>query len=227
MVEINFDKLDRTLVLAELSCNHLQSFDIAVRTIEAMKKAGADVVKVQNDNPDGGITIDCDNEYFQIGGGTLWDGKTLNKLYKETYTPWEWLPKLQKVAHDLDMEFFSAPSDLEGVDFLEKMNVPAYKVASFEITDTALVRRMASKGRPILISTGIAEMTDIQEAIDICRSEGNNQIALLKCTSSYPTPLEEANVLTIPDMTKRFAGFHILNNKQRTSETSIEPCMFV
>ena len=153
MVEINFDKLDRTLVLAELSCNHLQSFDIAVRTIEAMKKAGADVVKVQNDNPDGGITIDCDNEYFQIGGGTLWDGKTLNKLYKETYTPWEWLPKLQKVAHDLDMEFFSAPSDLEGVDFLEKMNV---------------------------------------------------QIALLKCTSSYPTPLEEANVLTIPDMTKRF-----------------------
>ena len=108
MVEINFDKLDRTLVLAELSCNHLQSFDIAVRTIEAMKKAGADVVKVQNDNPDGGITIDCDNEYFQIGGGTLWDGKTLNKLYKETYTPWEWLPKLQKVAHDLDMEFFSA-----------------------------------------------------------------------------------------------------------------------
>ena len=204
MVEINFDKLDRTLVLAELSCNHLQSFDIAVRTIEAMKKAGADVVKVQNDNPDGGITIDCDNEYFQIGGGTLWDGKTLNKLYKETYTPWEWLPKLQKVAHDLDMEFFSAPSDLEGVDFLEKMNVPAYKVASFEITDTALVRRMASKGRPILISTGIAEMTDIQEAIDICRSEGNNQIALLKCTSSYPTPLEEANVLTIPDMTKRF-----------------------
>lgn len=204
MVEINFDKLDRTLVLAELSCNHLQSFDIAVRTIEAMKKAGADVVKVQNDNPDGGITIDCDNEYFQIDGGTLWDGKTLNKLYKETYTPWEWLPKLQKVAHDLDMEFFSAPSDLEGVDFLEKMNVPAYKVASFEITDTALVRRMASKGRPILISTGIAEMTDIQEAIDICRSEGNNQIALLKCTSSYPTPLEEANVLTIPDMTKRF-----------------------
>ena len=134
----------------------------------------------------------------------MWDGKTLNKLYKETYTPWEWLPKLQKVAHDLDMEFFSAPSDLEGVDFLEKMNVPAYKVASFEITDTALVRRMASKGRPILISTGIAEMTDIQEAIDICRSEGNNQIALLKCTSSYPTPLEEANVLTIPDMTKRF-----------------------
>lgn len=195
---------DRTLIIAELSCNHLQNFDLAVKTIEAMKASGVDVVKVQNDNPDGGITIDCDNEYFRIGGGTLWDGKTLYQLYQETYTPWEWLPKLQKVATDLGMDFFSTPSDMEGVDFLEKMEVPAYKIASFEITDLPLVRYTASKGKPIIISTGIAEESDILEAVNVCRQAGNNRIALLKCTSSYPAPIEEANLLTIPDMKHRF-----------------------
>lgn len=194
----------RTLIIAELSCNHLQNFDLAVKTIEAMKASGVDVVKVQNDNPDGGITIDCDNEYFRIGGGTLWDGKTLYQLYQETYTPWEWLPKLQKVATDLGMDFFSTPSDMEGVDFLEKMEVPAYKIASFEITDLPLVRYTASKGKPIIISTGIAEESDILEAVNVCRQAGNNRIALLKCTSSYPAPIEEANLLTIPDMKHRF-----------------------
>lgn len=194
----------RTLIIAELSCNHLQNFDLAVKTIEAMKASGVDVVKVQNDNPDGGITIDCDNEYFRIGGGTLWDGKTLYQLYQDTYTPWEWLPKLQKVATDLGMDFFSTPSDMEGVDFLEKMEVPAYKIASFEITDLPLVRYTASKGKPIIISTGIAEESDILEAVNVCRQAGNNRIALLKCTSSYPAPIEEANLLTIPDMKHRF-----------------------
>lgn len=195
---------DKAVIIAELSCNHLQNFDLAVKTIQAMKEAGADYVKVQNDNPDGGITINCDNEYFQIAGGTLWDGKTLYQLYKETYTPWNWLPKLQQVAIDLGMGYFSTPSDLRGVDFLEEMNVPAYKVASFEITDIPLVRYMASKQKPIIISTGIATLDDIENAVAVCRKEGNNQIALLKCTSSYPASIEEANLLTLPDMAKRF-----------------------
>lgn len=195
---------DKAVIIAELSCNHLQNFDLAVKTMQAMKEAGADYVKVQNDNPDGGITIDCDNEYFQIGGGTLWDGKTLYQLYKETYTPWEWLPKLQQVASDLGLGYFSTPSDRKGVDFLEEMNVPAYKVASFEITDIPLVRYMASKRKPVIISTGIATLEDIENVVAVCREEGNNQIALLKCTSSYPAPIEEANLLTLPDMAKRF-----------------------
>ena len=194
----------KTLIIAELSCNHLQDFDLAVKTIEAMKAAGADVVKVQNDNPDGGITINCDNEYFRVSGGTPWDGKTLYQLYKETYTPWDWLPKLQQVTLDLGMDFFSTPSDMDGVDFLEKMNIPAYKIASFEITDIPLIKYAASKNKPVIISTGVAEEIDIQMAVDACREVGNNQVALLKCTSSYPAPIEEANLLTIPDMARRF-----------------------
>ena len=201
---MDINHLEKTLIIAELSCNHIQHFDIAVKTIEAMKEAGADVVKVQNDDPDGGITIDCDNKYFQIGGGTLWDGKTLYQLYKEAYTPWEWLPKLQQLSHDLGMEFFSSPFDMNGIDFLEQMNVPAYKIASFEITDIPLIKHAASKKRPIIISTGIATLEDINNAVNACREVGNQNIALLKCTSSYPAPIEEANLLTIPDMANRF-----------------------
>lgn len=201
---INLFQSDKVVIIAELSCNHLQNFDLAVKTMEAMKESGADFVKVQNDNPDGGITINCDNEYFQIDGGTLWDGKTLYQLYKETYTPWEWLPKLQEVATSLGLGYFSTPSDLSGVDFLEEMNVPAYKVASFEITDIPLIRHIASKQKPIIISTGIATLEDIENAVAACRGEGNNQIALLKCTSSYPAPIEEANLITLPDIAKRF-----------------------
>ncbi len=224
MLDINH--LDKTLIIAELSCNHMQNFDIAVRTIEAMKEAGADVVKVQNDDPDGGITIDCDNEYFQIGGGTLWDGKTLYQLYKEAYTPWEWLPKLQQLSHDLGMEFFSSPFDMNGIDFLEQMNVPAYKIASFEITDIPFIKHAASKKKPIIISTGIATLEDIENAVDACREVGNHNIALLKCTSSYPAPIEEANLLTIPDMAKRFnvvAGLsdHSLGDVVATTATAL------
>ncbi len=224
MLDINH--LEKTLIIAELSCNHMQNFDIAVRTIEAMKEAGADVVKVQNDDPDGGITIDCDNEYFQIGGGTLWDGKTLYQLYKEAYTPWEWLPKLQQLSHDLGMEFFSSPFDMNGIDFLEQMNVPAYKIASFEITDIPFIKHAASKKKPIIISTGIATLEDIENAVDACREVGNHNIALLKCTSSYPAPIEEANLLTIPDMAKRFnvvAGLsdHSLGDVVATTATAL------
>lgn len=201
---IDFWNSDNTVIIAELSCNHIQHFDIACKTIEAMAASGADVVKVQNDIADGGVTINCDNEYFQVKGGTLWDGETLYSLYTKTDTPWDWIPKLQKLAHSLGMGFFSTPSDVTGVDFLEKLNVPCYKISSFEITDLGLIEKAARTGKPIIMSTGIAEEEDIQMAVDTCRKVGNNNILLMKCTSSYPAPIEEANLLTIPDMKKRF-----------------------
>lgn len=201
---IDFWNSGKVVVIAELSCNHIQHYDIAVKTIEAMAASGVDVVKVQNDNADGGITIDCDNEYFKIKGGTLWDGETLYSLYKKTDTPWEWLPKLQELAHSLGMGFFSTPSDEAGVDFLEKLNVPCYKISSFEITDLGLIEKVAKTGKPIIMSTGVAEEDDIKMAVDTCRKVGNDNILLMKCTSSYPAPIEEANLMTIPDMKKRF-----------------------
>lgn len=201
---MDFKHFDRTMIIAELSCNHLQRLDLAMKTIEAMAEAGADVVKVQNDIADGGVTIDCDNEYFQIRQGTLWDGETLCSLYRKTDTPWEWIPKLQELAHSLGMEFFSTPSDLSGVDFLEKLNVPAYKISSFEITDLQLIRRAAETGKPVLISTGIATEEDIRLAIETCHEEGNHDVILLKCTSSYPAPIEAANLAMIQDMKERF-----------------------
>lgn len=201
---LDFWNPDKTVIIAELSCNHIQHYDIAVKTIEAMAESGVDVVKVQNDIADGGVTINCDNEYFQVKGGTLWDGETLYSLYTKTDTPWEWIPKLQELAHSLGMGFFSTPSDLSGVDFLEELNVPCYKISSFEITDLGLIEKAAKTGKPIIMSTGIAEEEDIQMAVDTCRKVGNNNILLMKCTSSYPAPIEEANLLTIPDMKKRF-----------------------
>jgi len=189
--------------IAELSANHNQDFDIAMRTVKAAKDCGADAIKLQTFKPDV-ITLDCDNEYFQIKQGTLWDGTTLFKLYKQVYTPWEWQPKLMEYAKTLGLECFSSPFDNSAIDFLTSLDVPAYKVASFEITDTPLIEHMASKGMPMIISTGIAELQDIAEAIEACHRVGNQQIALLKCTSAYPAPLEEANLLTIPDMIHRF-----------------------
>ena len=190
-------------IIAELSANHLQDFDIAVDTIKAMKESGADAVKLQTYTPDT-ITIDSDNEYFQINQGTLWDGKTLYQLYQEAYTPWEWQPKLKKIAEELGLICFSSPFDRTAVDFLEEMNVPAYKVASFEITDIPLIEYIASKGKPVIISTGIATLADIEEAVNACKRMGNNQIALLKCTSAYPAPLEESNLRTIPNLADTF-----------------------
>ena len=190
-------------IIAELSANHQQKFDLAVKTVEAAKKAGADAIKLQTYTPDT-ITIDCKNHYFQIKSGTIWDGRTLYDLYREAYTPWEWQPKLKKIANDLGMICFSSPFDKTAVDFLEKINVPAYKVASFEITDTGLIEYIASKGKPIIISTGIARLKDITEAFAACKRMNNSQIILLKCTSAYPTPINEVNLKTIPDMRKRF-----------------------
>jgi pseudaminic acid synthase len=197
------DNESPVFIVAELSGNHLQDFDLAVKTIKAMKESGADAVKLQTYTADT-LTIDSDNEYFQIRQGTLWDGKTLYKLYQEAYTPWDWQPKLKKIAEDLGLLCFSTPFDRTAVDFLEDMGVQAYKIASFEIADISLVEYAASKGKPMIISTGIATCDDILDAVNACHRKGNDQIALLKCTSAYPAPPEEANLRTIPDITERF-----------------------
>ncbi|WP_422082732.1 pseudaminic acid synthase [Ulvibacterium sp.] len=190
-------------IIAELSANHNGNLDIAIETIKAAKKSGADAVKLQTYTPDT-ITIDCDNEYFRIDGGTLWDGKTLHELYREAYTPWDWHKKLFEIAGEEGLICFSSPFDFTAVDFLEEFNVPAYKIASFEIQDIPLIEYTASKGKPMIISTGIAEKEDIKLAVDTCREVGNNDVILLKCTSSYPAPLELANLNTIPDLKKEF-----------------------
>ncbi len=190
-------------IVAELSANHQQKFEIAAETIIAMKEAGADAVKLQTYTPDT-ITIDCKSDYFQIKQGTLWDGKDLYSLYQEAFCPWEWQPKLQRIAEECGLIYFSSPFDKTAVDFLEKMNIPAYKIASFEITDIPLIEYIASKDKPVIISTGIATLSDIEEAVNTCRRVGNNQIALLKCTSAYPTPLEDVNLRTIPNLADTF-----------------------
>lgn len=190
-------------VVAELSGNHLQNFELAVETIKAMKESGADAVKLQTYTSDT-ITIDSNNEYFKIKQGTLWDGKTLYQLYKEAYTPWEWQPKLKEIAENEGLICFSSAFDKTAVDFLEEMNVPAYKIASFEITDIPLIEYIASKGKPIIISTGIATLSDIEEAVNACKKMGNDQIAILKCTSAYPAPLNEVNLRTIPNIVDAF-----------------------
>ena len=192
----------RVFIIAELSANHNGSIETAIETIKAAKRAGADCIKFQTYTADT-ITIDCNKEDFFIKG-TIWDGSNLYKLYQQAYTPWEWHEQLFKVAEDEGLVCFSSPFDKSAVDFLEKLNTPAYKIASFEITDIPLIEYVASKGKPIIISTGIAELDDIQLAVDTCRNVGNNQIALLKCTSSYPAPIDEANMIMVKDLGERF-----------------------
>jgi len=189
-------------IIAELSANHNGSLDTAIKTIKAAKRAGADCIKLQTYTADT-ITIDSDKQDFQIKG-TIWEGQNLYDLYNQAYTPWEWHEKLFKVAKNEGLICFSSPFDITAVDFLETLNVPAYKIASFEITDIPLIEYIASKGKPIIISTGIAEIKDIELALDACRRMGNNDIALLKCTSSYPAPIQEANLIMIEDLAKRF-----------------------
>lgn len=192
-----------TYIIAEISANHNQDFEQAVKLIEAAKEVGVDAVKLQTYTPDT-ITIDCDNEYFQIGAGSIWEGRNLYDLYGEAYTPWEWQPKLKAVADELGIHLFSSPFDHTAVDFLEQMNVPAYKIASFEIVDIPLIRKVARTGKPIIMSTGMATLAEIDEAVQAIRAEGNNQLALLKCTSAYPAPPEEMNLRTIPHLAKAF-----------------------
>jgi len=189
-------------IVAEVSGNHLQDYDLAEKTIDAAQQAGADAVKLQTYTPDT-ITLNCDTEDFKLQG-TIWEGKTLYELYEEAYTPWEWQPKLKKYAEKKGLICFSSPFDTTAVDFLEKMKVPAYKVASFEITDVPLIEYMASKMKPIIISTGIAKLEDIEEAVAACKRVGNEDVILLKCTSAYPTPLSDVNLNTMKDIAERF-----------------------
>jgi pseudaminic acid synthase len=196
------DLNSKVFIIAELSANHNGSLETAIETIHAAKRAGADCIKLQTYTADT-ITIDCDKEDFIIKD-TIWGGRKLYDLYNEAYTPWEWHKKLFETAKEVGLECFSSPFDKTAVDFLEKLNVSAYKIASFEITDIPLIEYVASKGKPIIISTGIAELEDIELALGTCRRMGNNDIALLKCTSSYPAPINEANMLMIKDFAKRF-----------------------
>jgi len=200
---LEIGKDNKVFVIAELSANHNQDFEIAVKSIHAAKECGADAIKLQTYTADT-ITIDCNNEYFQIKQGTIWDGTTLYKLYQQAYTPWEWQPKLKTIADEIGLICFSSPFDKSAVDFLEKMGVPAYKIASFEIVDLPLLEFTASKNKPVIISTGIATEEEINEAVETCRKTGNNQIALLKCTSEYPAPIENANLNVIPYLKEKY-----------------------
>jgi pseudaminic acid synthase len=207
-LEIKIDGCDigsthDTYVIAELSANHHQDIDQAIQLIRAAKEAGANAIKLQTYTPDT-ITIDCNNEYFRIGKGTIWEGKSLYELYKEAYTPWEWQPRLKRIANDLGMALFSSPFDKTAVDFLENMDVPAYKIASFELVDIPLIQYVARTGKPVIMSTGMTTLAEINEALNAARDEGCKEIALLKCTSGYPADPAEMNLCTIPSMTETF-----------------------
>ena len=194
---------DKTFIIAELSANHGGKIEIAKETIKAAKEVGADAIKLQTYTADT-LTLDSDKEDFIIKGGTLWDNKKLYDLYKEAYLPWEWHEELFAYAREIGIDIFSSPFDKSAIDFLEQFEPSAYKIASFEITDYELIRYTASKMKPIIISTGIASIDEIQDAVDICREVGNNEIILLKCTSAYPAPLEDANLKTIPNLAETF-----------------------
>ncbi len=187
---------NKTFIIAELSANHGGRIEVAIETVRAAKRAGADAIKLQTYTADT-ITLNSDNEDFIIKGGTLWDNRRLYDLYKEAFLPWEWHGELFEVAQKEGLICFSSPFDKSAVDFLESLNCPIYKIASFEITDIPLIEYVAAKHKPVIISTGVAEYDDIKLAVDTCKSVGNNNITLLKCTSSYPAPIEEANLAMI------------------------------
>ena len=190
-------------IVAELSANHHQDFEQAIRLVRAARETGADAVKLQTYTPDT-LTIQSDKEHFRVSGGTLWDGRTLYDLYKEAYTPWEWQPKLKAIANELGMALFSTAFDPSAVDFLMRMEIPAYKVASFELVDLPLIERIARTGKPLLMSTGMATLAEIEEAITTARHAGATQILLLKCTSGYPALPEEMHLKTIPHLAEAF-----------------------
>lgn len=193
----------KTFIIAELSANHGGKLEIALETVRAAKRAGADAIKLQTYTADT-ITLDSKKEYFKINQGTHWDGQYLYNLYKDAFLPWEWHKPIFALAKKEGLVCFSSPFDFTAVDFLEELNCPIYKIASFEITDIPLIEYAASKGKPIIISTGIAEIKDIELAISACKSQGNNDITILKCTSAYPSDPADANLKTIADIQKRF-----------------------
>jgi pseudaminic acid synthase len=190
-------------VVAEMSANHNQNFDHAVKIIEAAKETGADAIKLQTYTADT-LTIKSDKPYFKISKGTLWEGRTLHDLYSEAYTPWDWQPKLKEVANRLGMDLFSTPFDGGAVDFLEAMGVPVHKIASFEVVDIPLVERVARTGKPIIMSTGMATLSEIEDAVTAIRRAGCTDLALLKCTSAYPAPVASMNLRTIPHLAAAF-----------------------
>ncbi len=192
-------------IIAEMSANHCGDKELAKKIIAKAKEIGADAVKVQTYTADT-ITIDCDNEEFQIRDkNSLWNGENLYKLYQKAYTPWEWQGELKQYADEIGIDFFSTPFDYTAVDFLESINVPCYKIASFEAMDYPLIKYAAKFKKPMIISTGVSSFDEIQGAIDACKSVGNNDITLLKCTSAYPAKLEDMNIITVKDMIERFS----------------------
>lgn len=215
-------------IIAEMSANHNQQFKNAVKIIEAAQKAGADAIKLQTYLPDT-ITIEARNDYFRIKD-TIWDGKYFYDLYSEAYTPWDWHPKLKEVADSLGIDLFSTPFDSTAVDFLNNMDVPAYKIASFEVVDIPLIQKVALTGKPIIISTGMATLSEIDEAVRIIREAGCKQLALLKCTSAYPAPPEEMNLLTIPHLAEAFAvpvglSDHTMKNEVPIAAVALGACI--
>lgn len=194
--------MGRTFIIAEMSANHNQHKEIAIETIKAAKKAGADAIKIQTYTSET-MTLDCDKPDFVLGPG-LWEGDTFFQLYRKAFTPWEWHSEIFHIAKEEGLVCFSTPFDKTAVDFLESLDNPIYKIASFEITDIPLIKYIASKHKPIILSTGIAMEEDIRLALDTIYAEGNKDVTLLKCTSAYPAPIEDANLMTIPDMKQRF-----------------------
>jgi len=199
----NFNTDEKVFIIAELSANHGHDINIVKKSMKAAKESGADAIKIQTYTADT-LTIDSNKEYFQLDSGTIWDGRTLYDLYSEGTLPWEWHEELMKYAVELDLIFFSTPFDNSAVDFLEDLNVPVYKIASFEAMDIPLVEYTASKGKPMIISTGVSTLSDIEEAVAACKRVGNENIVLLKTTSSYPAKVEDANLNTIPNLKETF-----------------------
>ena len=219
---------DPVYVIAEMSANHNRNYQKAEEIIRAAKDCGADAVKIQTYTPDT-ITIDCRNEYFSIKGN-IWEGQNLYQLYQEAYTPWEWQPSLKHLANDLGLDFFSSPFDHTAVDFLEKMEVPAYKIASFELIDIPLIKRIAQTGKPVILSTGMASLGEIEEAITTLNQNGCRQIVLLKCTSAYPAPPETMNLRTLPHLAQAFhlpvgLSDHTLGSAVPVAAVSLGACV--
>lgn len=190
-------------IIAEMSANHMQNYERAKKIIFEAKKAGADAIKLQSYTPDT-ITIDCYGEEFMATKGSLWEGQNLYQLYKTAYLPWDWHKGLFAYAKEIGITIFSSPFDISAVDFLEELDVPAYKIASYEILDIPLIKKVAKTGKPVILSTGIATLADVERAIFTCKSEGNHNIAVLKCVSQYPTPYADLNLRTIPNMAETF-----------------------
>ena len=214
----------KVFIIAELSANHNGDLSLAIETIKAAKRAGADCIKLQTYTADT-ITIDSDKDDFVIND-TIWSGRKLYELYQEAYTPWEWHEQIYRVAKEEGLICFSSPFDKTAVDLLESLHSPAYKIASFEITDIPLIEYVASKGKPVIISTGIAQQEDIELALDACHRMGNYDIALLKCTSSYPAPIEEANMCMVKDLAERYNVISGLSDHTMGSTVPIVATVF-